>query len=521
MKKSLRFAGLLLLVAVLLFGLTAHLYWQRARTRIMPGVAVHGIALGGMTVTEAAAVLTRGLPAPEVSGVTLNAAGQTWRLSWVDVGQRYDVVATAEAAYAVGRDRRGIALWLASLREHNVSLQPVTLAPDPGRVKAYLESIAEAVYIPPVDAQFSLDGARVIASPGQEGQRLDLEAGVERVMAALREGDAEVDLALAPIPPKRPEPEPARSRAEAWLSRPFVLTIDDVLTGEPPEGYHAEFTTPPERVATWLMPSEGTQDIQLYVNATTGRAWLKEVESLIGEERLLDMDTTFRAVLQALYAGQHQAQGHVRHPESVYTVQPGDTLSLIAYEHHFPVWQLKKANPDVEPGAINVGQQITIPSLDVLFPHPLVPGKRIEIDLSIQQMRVYENDAQIFTFTVSSGISRTPTLDGQYQILFKEESAFARRWQLDMPYFMGIYEEDDGFYNGIHELPITSYGVRLSRSVLGWPASFGCIIVDEGDAETLFKWAEVGTLVRIEGFAPGTPTWQETLADLAPLEGEP
>ena len=89
-----------------------------------------------------------------------------------------------------------------------------------------------------------------------------------------------------------------------------------------------------------------------------------------------------------------------------------------------------------------------------------------------------------------------------------------------MPYFMGIYEEDDGFFNGIHELPITSYGVRLSPRVLGGPASFGCLILDEGDAETLFNWADLGTLVRITGFAPDTPTWAETLADLAPIEGQ-
>jgi len=198
-------------------------------------------------------------------------------------------------------------------------------------------------------------------------------------------------------------------------------------------------------------------------------------------------------------------------------VQPGDTLSLIAFDHHMPRYQLERANPDIDPGAIDVGQEIVIPSIDALLPYPLTPGKRIEIDLPKQRMYVFEYDTQVYTFTVSTGISRTPTIPGQFQILFKEEAAFAKRWQLDMPYFMGVYEEDEGFFNGIHELPITHYGTRLSRGVLGYPASFGCIIMDEGDAETLFHWAEIGTLVRISGYAPGTPTWQQTLADLAPL----
>ncbi len=94
--------------------------------------------------------------------------------------------------------------------------------------------------------------------------------------------------------------------------------------------------------------------------------------------------------------------------------------------------------------------------------------------------------------------------------------AFAQRWHLDMPYFMGFYAEGEDFYNGIHELPITSYGTRLSPYVLGWPASYGCIILNVGDAEALYNWADLGTLVRVNGVAPGTPFGQQTLEDIAP-----
>ena len=90
-----------------------------------------------------------------------------------------------------------------------------------------------------------------------------------------------------------------------------------------------------------------------------------------------------------------------------------------------------------------------------------------------------------------------------------------------MPYFMGFYEEDEDFFNGFHELPITSYGTRLSRGVLGYPASYGCIILDVEDAEALYRWADVGALVRVHGVAPGTPFGQQTLNDIAPLTGAP
>jgi LysM repeat protein len=246
------------------------------------------------------------------------------------------------------------------------------------------------------------------------------------------------------------------------------------------------------------------------------RAWVEEIAPQVGQARRLDVEATYQRLLASLDAGEGQTAAEIYHPPLTYTVDFGDTFYDIAYGFGFPQWHLEQANPDVEPGQIDVGQVLTIPSLDVLFPHPLVDHKRIEIDLPTQTLYAFEDNTQIFEFKVSSGISSTPTIAGQFQVLFKEEAAFAQRWSLDMPYFMGFYEEGEGFYNGIHELPITSRGVRLPSGVLGWPASYGCIILDEGDAESLYRWADVGTLVRVKGVAPGTPYGQQTLSDIAP-----
>jgi len=522
MKTAMRVLAGLLVLMLVIFAMTVWLMLRHPADTILPGVSVHNVDVSGLTVDEAVTALTRGLPAPETVGVDVHAAGQTWHVTWVDVGQCYDVRATAQAAYAVGRDAAGDAPLFAGLREHNEIVAPVIVPADPARVRETVARIAAAVERAPVDASLTFDGGRVVATDGQPGQRLDVEDAVARVLRALTEGASSVELTPIAVPPKVATPEPARTQAQAWLAQPFTLAVDDPLTGELlenelPGGYQAEFAAPPERVAAWLESRAEGQSIKLYVDTAAVKVCLDEVAPQVGEERLLDIGPTLKNVFTALYDGQHHAEAHVRHPERIYVVQPGDTLSLIAFDHHMPRYQLERANPDIDPGAIDVGQEIVIPSIDALLPYPLTPGKRIEIDLPKQRMYVFEYDTQVYTFTVSTGISRTPTIPGQFQILFKEEAAFAKRWQLDMPYFMGVYEEDEGFFNGIHELPITHYGTRLSRGVLGYPASFGCIIMDEGDAETLFHWAEIGTLVRISGYAPGTPTWQQTLADLAPL----
>jgi lipoprotein-anchoring transpeptidase ErfK/SrfK len=90
-----------------------------------------------------------------------------------------------------------------------------------------------------------------------------------------------------------------------------------------------------------------------------------------------------------------------------------------------------------------------------------------------------------------------PILPGIFQVQSHFENAYASNWDLWMPHFLGIYEAVPGFENGIHGLPLLSNGVRLWGSVLGQPASYGCIILTLEAAEELYTWAEDGVVVEI------------------------
>lgn len=487
------------------------------KERIYPGVSVQGVDLGGMDVAEATEALQSGLPTPAEKGITLRVGEQAWRLSWAVLDQAYDTHATAEAAYQVGRQStlqltRAWNAVMLLMQPHD--LDPTVISADPAKVQAAVESVAAAVTLAPTEARLELGPAGVVAHPGQPGQTLDIEAGVQTVTEGLTAGIEEVALSPEPVPPHLAEPEPAYSEAQAFLAQPFTLIIDDPLTE-----YKTELNAEPATMITWLFPvtkdENGEAHMELKGNAEAATAWVESVSSQLGEERSLDVRDTVRQVIKALEAGEHEARARVRHPEKSYVVQPGDAFFDIAYSFGFPQWRFEEANPTVDPEGLSAGQVLIVPSIDVLVSEPIVPGKRIEINLPEQKLRAYEEDALLFEFTISSGMSTTPTIAGQFQVLMKEEDAYAQRWSLDMPYFMGIYKEGPTFYNGIHELPITADGRRLWGGVLGWPASYGCIILDVGDAEKLFEWAPVGTLVRIEGVAPGTPFGRdETLEGL-------
>jgi hypothetical protein len=389
-------------------------------------------------------------------------------------------------------------------------MEPIVVPPEPSHVTAVLERAAALITVPPAEAQLTLAPGAVSAQPGRPGTTLDVEASRDAVLEALAEEATQVELVMEELPPQVLSPEPAHALAQELLAQPFTLTVDDVLTD-----YQNQFAVPQDRLATWLNPAPehtGEGRLTLNIDEAAVRAWVQELEPELGSERIFDVEGTVASTLDALAAGEHQARAEIRHPERTYVVQPGDNMFDIAYSHGFPHWWVEEANPDVEPGSLAIGMELTIPSIDVLFPEPLVPNKRVEISLPEQRLRAYEDDQLLYDFTCSSGMSSTPTMAGQFQVLFKEEEAYAPRWELEMPYFMAIYQEGPEFYNGIHELPINAAGNRLWSSVLGWPASYGCIILDIEDAERLYEWAPVGTLVRILGVAPGTPTYEERVA---------
>lgn len=124
-------------------------------------------------------------------------------------------------------------------------------------------------------------------------------------------------------------------------------------------------------------------------------------------------------------------------------------------------------------------------------------NKEIVVDISEQRTYLYENGTLVNQFIVSTGEPGRDTAPGHYQILDKIPVAYASTWDLDMPYWMGIYWAGP-LENGFHALPTVRHtGYTLWDGYLGQRVSYGCIILSMQDAETLYNWADVGTDVTI------------------------
>jgi LysM repeat protein len=190
-----------------------------------------------------------------------------------------------------------------------------------------------------------------------------------------------------------------------------------------------------------------------------------------------------------------------------YTVARGDTLMLIAQKFNVPLQSLIAANTLANPSMIRAGQVITIPKDGAVAPStkstsaPATPpsasgsGKEILIDISEQHIYAYQDGKLMYSFVASTGIGNSTRI-GTFKILDKIPNAYSYAFNIYMPWWMGIYYSGT-LENGIHGLPLLTNGVELWASLLGKPATYGCIESKTSEMKQIYDWAEVGIPVII------------------------
>jgi hypothetical protein len=369
---------------------------------------------------------------------------------------------------------------------------------EPEVARATLEQLAPQFSEEPVDATLRLEGDSLVAVPGQPGKQVDVEATLSTLMttvAGLGTGN-QVAITFQPVMPRVSDAGPAQAEAERMVTQAMGVTSYDILTGET-----FSWVLDREVLISWLRVEQTEDGTGLTVRGDEEaiQETLAGLASTIGDGRGFRMDEAVWQVAEGFEAGGGIVELYLTHPERTYSVQWGDTIIKIGNRLGVPPGIIAEVNPNMNLDSLYVGQELTIPSQDVLTPYLPVPGKRIEISIPEQRMRVYENGVLLYDWVVSTGIEGSPTYPGTYQVLSKEDNAYASQWDLWMPHFIAIYRAGGDVYNGIHALPILSNGQRLWAGALGTPASYGCIILGISEAEMLYNWADTGVLVVIEG----------------------
>jgi LysM repeat protein len=484
--------GALVIILPLLF-LSGTLIFFQVRQLNLPNVMIYDRSFGMISQDETAALVdqiwnqnrTIQLVAGEDPDIL-------YQLTPKDLGLWIDPLETAIAAFSVGRTSAPIADLRSAVNGQSRIIMPI-LYYDQNQARRALESIQDELYISPIDAALELKEGTWTSLPGRNGRAVDIEATLEvlsqNAFSILTDGS--IPLYLQTLPPQVTDLTPLLGEIESVIAQNLRLEAYDPITDQ-----SFSWSVPDEYKGSWVSVDPGTHQVSLSIKADDVQQLLSIWISDLGSGRSFNPELEAESIIEGWNAGKAPLVT-VHHDPTFYTVSPGESLWSISLELGIPLWYIMEANPGLTINTLSVGMNLTIPSKNVLLPLPVVPNKRIVVDISEQRMTVYEDGQVRYTHIVSTGVEDSPTMAGVFQVQTHELNAYASNWDLYMPHFLGIYEAWPGFMNGIHGLPLLSSGNRLWASNLGSPASYGCIILDLAAAEDLYDWADPGVVVEI------------------------
>jgi vancomycin resistance protein YoaR len=214
--------------------------------RILPGVRIWDVDVGGLTPEQARKRLAAGFQYPADRYPTLHDGDQAWVVSPADLGVQLDLHGTVAAAFRLGHsgDLRTRLQEQYDILRNGREVMPL-FAQDNGTGAMFLSRIAQQINQPSRNASLSLnEDLEVVISPGQSGREVDEETTrrllTERILT-MEGGD--VALAIRQSEPIMTDLETPRAEVERILRGPITLTAPD---REP-------WTVEPATLAHWLV----------------------------------------------------------------------------------------------------------------------------------------------------------------------------------------------------------------------------------------------------------------------------
>ncbi len=447
---------------------------------VLPGVSVAGVPLGGLSLQQAEVKLQSGWK------LTLSAGQRSIPVDPATLGITLDAQATAQQAISDGRSHGSLINAIIG----RVDLPPVVHV-DLDAAAQGLAALSSQINQAPVNAGVTLVNGKVQPRAASAGQSLDVNA----TLAQLRQNAANalasgmLKLVMTPIQPTVTDSSAVVQAAGALLANPLNIQLYDPISNN-----SLAWSVPPQTWSAWLTSSANG----LSFDPAQVTSYLNAQQSQLPSGDYLNINEAIASMQTAIGQNNLSSRLRIYHHDSQHIVQPGETLISIAWNVGIPYPWIQQANPGID--QLSVGQSITIPSPDNMLSLPIVWDKRIEVSITQQRVRVYENGSLKWDWIASTGEADSPTWPGIYQVLLHDPDAYAANWNLYMPNFLGVYHPVPGtdFTNGFHGFPTRGNSQLLWTNDLGTRVTYGCILLSNENAQTLYNWAQDGVVVEID-----------------------
>ena len=470
-KSGLKPSALSRVVFVLIGGLAALLIANGAvaavlEGQIYPGVSVAGRDLSWMTRRQAMKVLRDSSPE---STITVKSDGKAFVLKSSELGASYDLPATVNLAYQVGRQHN----WpLFTLIGSNGNGQlGFAYRLDAGKFNTKVSSITSSVGRNPVNASLQVKDGQIEALPAQAGVKINtgyLSRLLHQALVTAKDQVAVVNPSLTQADIQVDTTKPAQEKARTLMKKKVVLKYDG-RTFEPDAA----------TIGHWLVFET--------IQSPGGKAYL---ETKVDQAQIKGY---LQSVANQVDKAPKNKKISVRDGISSVEQEGQDGLA-INQDEAAKVIAAGMQNPDVT--TQHELKATTLPYKTVTnYSQGINQDRYIEVNLSKQKMWVYDKHQVVFTSSITSGATGAGfgTVTGVFSMYAKERNRYlnGRPYGWDYNVFVKYWMPFSGSY-GLHD---ASWRSSFGGSDYYYGGSHGCVNMPEASAAFLYSWADIGTTV--------------------------
>jgi lipoprotein-anchoring transpeptidase ErfK/SrfK len=183
----------------------AYRYEQARADRILPGVRVAGVDVGGLTRAEAQRAVKAQTSKTLKAQLAIHVGDTRWIVTPSELGRRADIESAVDAALASSRSMGTFDRFWHRFRDEpvNVSID-VEYATKGDAVEELVARIAKDVWVPPTPASMGIndDATDIVTHRARPGEKLDVARATETVSQAIVDGRSSLRLPTRIVRPK-------------------------------------------------------------------------------------------------------------------------------------------------------------------------------------------------------------------------------------------------------------------------------------------------------------------------------